>query len=178
MSPQEVVTRMGDAKEFGSVAWISTPDATGVRENGPGRISGISHGRGGATAFDAEMQKDGWVVISDVAWRGWRATIDGRRAEVHHANAAFLSVFVPRGHHRVRLTYLPSSFVIGAAISFAALCVMAVWGTTRGLRRAGTTGGASLAQPERTPVARSTLPAQTACAGPPSSSCSSPSSST
>jgi hypothetical protein len=131
MSPQEVVERMSDAKEFRSVTWIDSPDVTGVRDNGPGRITLRSRSRGGAYTFDANMQNEGWVVISDAAWRGWRATVDGRRADLRHANAAFLAVLVPRGHHRVRLTYVPSSFVIGAGLTFATVLALVFFGVRR-----------------------------------------------
>ncbi len=131
MSPEEVVGRMLDAREFRSVAWINTPEVSGVRENGSGSISVRSHSRGGEYLFDASMRSEGWVVISSTAWKGWRATIDGRPAPLHRANAAFLAVLVPRGQHRVRLHYLPGSFVAGAGISLATLAAIVMWGISR-----------------------------------------------
>lgn len=135
MSPEEVVGRMLDAREFRSVAWINTPKASGVRENGSGSIAVRSYSRGGEYVFDAAMRSEGWVVISSTAWKGWRATIDGRPAPLHRANAAFLAVLVPRGQHRVRLHYLPGSFVAGAAISLVALSAVVAWAISRSVVR-------------------------------------------
>jgi hypothetical protein len=49
------------------------------------------------------------------------AYLDGRPVKFLGANHAFLAVIVPAGEHRLRLTFLPKSFVIGRVITFAAL---------------------------------------------------------
>jgi uncharacterized membrane protein YfhO len=64
--------------------------------------------------------------VSETAWSGWRAYVDDRRVRWRFANHAFLGVYVPKGAHRVRLRYLPESFVRGRAISLAALGAAAV----------------------------------------------------
>jgi uncharacterized membrane protein YfhO len=77
------------------------------------------------------MEHGGFVVISEEAWKGWRAYVDGHPAKIVRANHAFLGVFVPAGKHAIRLTYLPQSFVIGRAITFGTLAMIglaiAVW---------------------------------------------------
>ena len=72
------------------------------------------------------MDADAFVVISQTAWDGWRAFVDGKRVALRRANHAFLAVWVPAGEHRVRLVYLPRSFVIGRGITFAALIFLAL----------------------------------------------------
>src|SRR5438128_12404026 len=76
----------------------------------------------------------GWVVVSQPAWKGWRAYIDGRRVQMQTANLAFLGIVVPDGVHNVRVVFLPQSFVIGRAISavtMLALIAFAVVFTTK-----------------------------------------------
>jgi uncharacterized membrane protein YfhO len=63
-------------------------------------------------------------VITEPAWDGWRIYIDDRRVEHFYANAAFLGVYVPSGGHRIRLTFLPMSFVRGRAISLSTLALL------------------------------------------------------
>lgn len=121
----EIVDRMRGVRDLRELAFITTPTQRYERENGPGRVALRSHDRGGEYVFDAEMERDGWVVISESAWKGWRAYIDGRRVLMSRANAAFLSVYVPAGRHAVRVVYRPRSFVIGRAISFATLMAIA-----------------------------------------------------
>jgi uncharacterized membrane protein YfhO len=74
-------------------------------------------------------------VTSIAAWRGWRALSDGRELPLAFANHAFVAIEVPPGRHRVRVFYLPESFVWGRRISCAALAGLAVWALARPLRR-------------------------------------------
>ena len=131
MDDVQLVDRMQDAKDFREVAWIESA-TPGMHDNGPGRVTLRSYSRGGAYVFDADMSRPGYVVISDVVWRGWRASIDGRPAGVHRANAAFIAVHVPAGKHEVRLVYRPWSFVIGAWLTAITLLVLALLNHSRG----------------------------------------------
>jgi uncharacterized membrane protein YfhO len=70
-------------------------------------------------------------VISDTAWNGWRAYIDGRRVQMQQANGGFLAVYVPQGRHALRVVYWPESFVRGRAITFATLLGLIVMGIVR-----------------------------------------------
>jgi membrane protein YfhO len=106
--------------DFHDRAWI-TSDAAIDRANGPGTVTNIR--RTGMSRFDldADMQGDGWIVLTESAWKGWRAYVDGRRVKTQRANVAFLSVYVPKGRHAIRFVYWPQSFVVGRAISLATL---------------------------------------------------------
>jgi hypothetical protein len=105
--------------DFAARAWIEAPLAQHVRANGPGRV--ITKPVRLGYELDANMQSDGWIVTSIPAWPGWRATLDGGRTDVRIANHAFLGIHVPQGHHRIRLTYWPRSFVWGSTITIATL---------------------------------------------------------
>jgi hypothetical protein len=113
------VEDMTAATDFAAVAWLDLPGPARDEPNGPGAV--VVH-RGGL--FDVTMQQQGFVVISESAWSGWRAHVDGRRAKIIRANHAFLAVFVPAGHHTVRLEYLPKAFVTGRAISFGTMAAL------------------------------------------------------
>ncbi|HET7435306.1 MAG TPA: YfhO family protein [Thermoanaerobaculia bacterium] len=124
----ETTEAMMSEGDFSERAWIRASLEKHERTNGPGRVTSIRDTNLGYL-IAADMQEAGWVVISETAWKGWRAYIDGRRVQMQIANAAFLSVYVPRGKHEVRLKYWPESFVIGRAVSFAtlaAICAFAI----------------------------------------------------
>jgi hypothetical protein len=125
----EIVERMAAAGDFAERAWISAEVPPYDRANGPGQVELRTVRRG----FDlsARMEGDGWVVVSETAWKGWRAYLDGRRVEMQRANNAFLSIYVPRGNHVVRLRYWPDSFVRGRAISAAAVLGMVAFAIFR-----------------------------------------------
>ncbi len=110
---------MSAATDFAEVAWLDLPGTARDEPNGPGSV--VVH-RGGF--FDVTMQQQGFVVLSESAWSGWRAHVDGRRAKIIRANHAFLAVFVPSGHHTLRLEYLPRAFVTGRAISFGTMAAL------------------------------------------------------
>src|SRR5260221_8211859 len=116
-SPGLVLSEMRVETDFGERAWIETYDIAHETANGPGTVS-----NGVVT-----MQGDGgWVVISQAAWRGWRAYVDGQPARVFRADHAFLSVFVPAGRHTLRLAFLPRSFAVGRALTGVTVLLMTV----------------------------------------------------
>jgi Bacterial membrane protein YfhO len=63
---------------------------------------------------------DGWLILSDVWYPGWRATIDGIEVPVEKADYLFRGVAVPTGEHLIRFSYQPLSFYLGAVISLVA----------------------------------------------------------
>ena len=72
---------------------------------------------------------DGWLVLTDAWYPGWRATVDGAPVEITRADVLFRAVPIPAGRHRVEFAYVPISFRIGAGISLVTLvgCVVALW---------------------------------------------------
>jgi hypothetical protein len=109
---------MSAATDFGEMAWLDLPGTPRDIPNGSGTIV-IN-----PNSLDVTMANDGYIVISDAAWNGWRAYLDGRRTKIVRANHAFLGVFVPKGRHTVRMVYLPKSFVIGRGITLAAVLLI------------------------------------------------------
>jgi hypothetical protein len=134
-----VVAAMTEARDFSEMAWILAP-AQPPQEiaNGPGRLKVRRDGAG--FDIDATMQDAGWVVISESAWRGWHATIDGRPVPLHDANHAFLGVHVPTGQHHLRLVYMPTSFTHGRNVSLVTAAVLIVGLTLWRSRRRPTQG--------------------------------------
>ncbi|HEX3579336.1 MAG TPA: YfhO family protein [Thermoanaerobaculia bacterium] len=116
------VEDMVAATDFADVAWLDVAGVAHDAVNGPGTLS--IHRRKLGFHIDASMERAGFVVISEEAWKGWRADVDGHPATVVRANHAFLGVFVPAGKHAIKLTYLPRSFVAGRAITFGMLAII------------------------------------------------------
>jgi hypothetical protein len=107
--------------DFADSAWI---EGAGDAANGPGTV--ITTRQGSQLRLQADMAAPGYVVVSETAWPGWRAYLDGRRVRTSRANQAFLAVYVPAGHHEVRLRYLPQSFVLGRTISVAVALLLSI----------------------------------------------------
>ena len=127
-----VMVEMQEETDFARRAWIEEGGPAEV-ENGPGSVAVREHVR--EYDLDATMQRAGWIVTSIPAWKGWRVYVDGKRVETQIANHAFVAVHVEAGRHRVRLSYWPRAFVIGRAISAAALMALLGYSAARLLRK-------------------------------------------
>jgi len=128
------IKAMTAATDFHERAWIEAPTDAGERSNDGGTVAQVRYDSGDLVV-DAAMATGAWVVITEPAWTGWRVYIDDRRVEHFFANVAFIGVYVPPGGHRIRLTYLPASFVRGRAISLSTLVLLLGWGLVEAFRR-------------------------------------------
>jgi hypothetical protein len=66
------------------------------------------------------------LVISQIDYPGWKASVDGRPAAILRANYALPAIFIPPGVHHVRFSFEPWSFKIGLALSVLAAAVIVV----------------------------------------------------
>jgi hypothetical protein len=66
-----------------------------------------------------EAASDALLVLSDLYYPGWRATVDGRPADILRANYLMRAVALPAGRHTVVFVYEPASFKAGIAASLA-----------------------------------------------------------
>jgi hypothetical protein len=80
----------------------------------------ISQGFG---LYSADLPREGILVFPGNYDPGWRAWVDGRRVGIFEVNLFSKGVRVPGGRHEVRIRYLPSSFLWGAAISLMSICL-------------------------------------------------------
>lgn len=81
-----------------------------------------------------EMPADGWLVLSEVYYPGWQATVDGEKTEVLRADYAFRAVMLPPGKHVVRMTFTPRTWKVGLAVSGITWAGLVAW-TTGELKR-------------------------------------------
>jgi len=122
---RDALAAVSRCADFGRDAWLDTRlPAAGVA-NGKGVVT--TRRDGTRLRLHASMASDGWVVISEAAWKGWQAIEHGHHRKLVRADYAFLALRLPRGEHDVLLAYRPVSFVIGWAISIAAALGIAVW---------------------------------------------------
>ena len=125
------ITQMSLEHDFAERSWIDAQTTVPREEvNGPGRAR-VEKSERGELLIRASMDGGGWMVISEAAWKGWRAFVDGKRAPLRYANHALLAVYVPQGNHTVRLKYLPQSFVIGAWTSGVTLLLLIAYFTVK-----------------------------------------------
>jgi hypothetical protein len=71
----------------------------------------------------SEGAGDGYLVVDDAWFPGWRAEVDGTPATVYRVNVGYKAVYVPAEGQTVVLTYAPRSLVVGALVTAGAVIV-------------------------------------------------------
>ncbi len=114
-------------------------------ENGVELASAEDQSGGQALAFTsitngreelvARTESPAYLVLSDVYYPGWTATIDGQPTALYPANFAFRAVLVPPGEHRVTFTFEPVTWRVGVAISVLTLAGLIGFGVMAWRRR-------------------------------------------
>ena len=75
-----------------------------------------------------DAKRDGYLVLLDSYYPGWKAEVDGRAVPIERADYLFRAVFVTQGEHTVTFSYEPDSLKVGLLISIAtAVLVAAGW---------------------------------------------------
>ena len=111
-----------DARDDPAIETADAPPAGPRLPATPARV--VSRGDTEVT-LDVRARAAGRLVLLDTFYPGWRAEVDGRRVPISAANAAFRSIPVGPGRHKVRFYYHPTSVVAGGVISLAALAFLA-----------------------------------------------------
>jgi len=79
-------------------------------------------------ALDVTSSGSALLVLSELYYPGWRATVNGHSVEIRKVDGALRGILVPSGKSQVVLEYVPMSFYLGAGLSgLTAICVFAAW---------------------------------------------------
>jgi hypothetical protein len=70
----------------------------------------------------------GFLVLSEIYYRGWEARVDGNRTPVEKVNYTFRGVALPTGKHRVEFVFLAHTFRNGAIYSGIGLVFLVLGG--------------------------------------------------
>jgi hypothetical protein len=65
-----------------------------------------------------------FLVLSDVYYPGWKATVDGKNVHLFQTDYVLRGVLVPSGKHIVKFEFKPLSFHLGLGISAASLTLL------------------------------------------------------
>ena len=77
----------------------------------------------------------GYLVLADLYYPGWQASIDGKQAEIFRANFAFRAIKLEPGQHTVLFSYQPLAITVGfplaglttiAVIAYTICCLVGV----------------------------------------------------
>lgn len=88
----------------------------------PAQIASYTPSR---VVVQATAVEQGLLVLGDLYYPGWQATIDGQPAEIVRANYVMRGVVVPAGAHTVEYRLAPASLRQGALVSLGAVLLLA-----------------------------------------------------
>jgi hypothetical protein len=76
--------------------------------------------------IETDLASEGYLILTDTCYPGWRAYVDGKESSIIRANLLFRVIRLSAGQHRVEFSYEPASVKVGAAISSATLLAIVV----------------------------------------------------
>jgi hypothetical protein len=118
--------RLPDGRAFDPARTALVEERDAAHANGAGGVVSIVHESDTALSLRASADADSFLVLSDVYYPGWRASVDGREAHVYQTDYALRGVRVPAGVHVVEFTYAPRSLRVGAYVSAFSLLAIAL----------------------------------------------------
>ena len=94
--------------------------------------------RPAASTLSVETGCRALLIVADTYFPGWKATVDGKPAEILEVDGALRGIVVEKGAHRISMRYRPTSVIAGAAITgIGLLATLALFIMTwRGRQRA------------------------------------------
>ena len=103
-------------------------------EGGQPEVSVLSY-RPQEVLIRVKSTNDGFLVLSDTYYPGWKVTVDGQPSPILRANGVMRAVFVNAGEHWVRFAFEPSTFRAGLLISISAAVLVTILVVIGFLRR-------------------------------------------
>ncbi len=138
--PRALLIERAQAVRSGEEAWRAIhapefkPGGEVIVEGGPAlepqaRIDGerslaFTHYSNERVELSVQTPITAYVVLSDVFYPGWTATVDDQPTQIYPANFAFRAVLAPPGQHRVAFQFEPVLWRIGLILSAVSVLVM------------------------------------------------------
>ncbi len=119
-----------------AVVYVEGAGAATLDSGPPVGAATVTRAAPDALTVTVESDRDAVLVLSEVAYPGWRATVDGRAAPLLTADYTFRAVPVSAGRHEVRLVFDPPLWRLGWIIAAGtALAAVALASAVLAVRR-------------------------------------------
>ena len=123
----------GADAEINGLNGLDTKTTAVADESFRAQLDGTALGEGTATLtgytpntmeFDVHSDKGGLMVLSEVYYPGWTATVDGEPVEIGRVNYVLRALKVPAGNHKVNLEFHPTSVTVTDTIAYIAIALV------------------------------------------------------
>jgi uncharacterized membrane protein YfhO len=103
---------------------LEAPADAARASGGSGTAEVVATGNPDRVVIQVEAPEGGWLVLSDIWYPGWEASIDGVPSAAYPAFGAFRAVWVPPGSSAVTWDYAPVAFRAGLGLTAGALILV------------------------------------------------------
>jgi hypothetical protein len=101
-----------EALVFKPIAELTLQDIESLAKNNQLRLESFED-RSNSIVMAVELEADGWLVLADTYYPGWKCSVDGRSVVIEAAHDVFRAVRVSQGRHVVEFDYRPKSIRFG-----------------------------------------------------------------
>ncbi|MDI6892710.1 MAG: YfhO family protein [Actinomycetota bacterium] len=99
-----------------------------VASSGPGKAHvNIDAYSPNEIRLSADLKNDGFLVLSEIYYPGWKAYVDGKEEKVYRANYLLRAVYLREGKHQVRMVFEPDSYKMGLRITLFTLAAVVLF---------------------------------------------------
>ncbi len=103
------------------IAYVSgVAPGNGQRFDARGSVRELSRGAN-RYAYNVNVGSRSFVILSQIAYPGWSATLDGALIPLERVDHALLGCFVPPGRHRLELSMGAPALVLGGELALVGL---------------------------------------------------------
>lgn len=74
--------------------------------------------------YASNNTQDGFAVFSENFYNGWKATIDGKEADIHRVDYVLRGLAIPKGKHTIEFTFEPQVVKTGSTIALVSSVLM------------------------------------------------------
>jgi hypothetical protein len=95
-----------------------------ARPYAQGAIEALEFDGNNRVRMRARLDGDGFLVLTEQHFPGWRATVGGREQPIAYADGIFRGLYLAAGEHEIVFEYAPRSLRIGLALAASALLAL------------------------------------------------------
>ena len=85
--------------------------------------------------LDVSADRECYLIVQDLFYPGWRATVDGGPGSLLRTDTGFRAVPLEAGRHRIVMEFRPKSFNIGLLLTFIGIILSVLYATKAKARR-------------------------------------------
>ena len=107
---------------------LKTPLASSAAVSSPNNQVKVTRYEPHRIELQSSSSQPGFLVLSEIYYRGWEAWVDGQRRSVERVNFTLRGVELEPGNHKIEFVFRAPSFRTGAAWSLAGVVVLLIGG--------------------------------------------------